>query len=221
MKAVNLEKLLPHDIPAGEQNSLARQAAMDQPGAPRLSRRFCYRLFCRADRLERLFGGGRLRAGRAAARVAAKTVRNRRGGPRARRAPQLPLRAHDALRRDLSPPRHEDWRCAADLHQSPIQADRLRVHLRLRRRNGRHSGPAHVQRANWLFRAVAPRASFPFREPRALAAFRRQCRRCRRGSEPRASRSQRASPKALSQRRSLSPAGSRAGAVALPEQATA
>ena len=87
------------------------------------------------------------------------------------RAAQLPLRAHDALRRDLAPHRHEDWRRAADLHQHPLQADRLRVHLRPWRRNRRHSGQADVQRADRIFRALAARASVSLREPRALAAL--------------------------------------------------
>ena len=174
MKAVNLEKLLPARHSRWREDSMARQAAMDQPRAPRLSRRFCRRLFRRADGMERLFGRRANPGWGAAARVAAKTLGHWGGRPGARRAAQLPLRAHDALRRDLPPPGHEDRRRAADLHQHAVQADRLRVRARLRRRNRRHSGLRSLQRAGRLFRAVAARAPVPFRPPRALAALRRQ-----------------------------------------------
>ena len=119
MKAVNLEKLLPHDIPAGE-----RILWHGRPRWLSLARR-AYRadfvvVYFAALTVWNVYSAAGDSGWSAAARVAAKTAWNRGGRPGARRAPQLPLRAHDALCRDLSPHRHEDWRRAADLHQHPL-----------------------------------------------------------------------------------------------------
>ncbi len=100
MKAVNLEKLLPADIPEGERilwhgrprwMSLARRAYRADFIAAYFVALTIWSVWSAADS-----------GWSAAALAGVKTLGTRRGGARDRRGARLPLRAHHALRRDLT-----------------------------------------------------------------------------------------------------------------------
>ena len=145
-------------------NSLASAAAMGQPCAPSLSRRFCRRLFCRADRLERSSVGGRRAGRRRAGRGEDARYRGGRAGAARRSLATLSARTTLYVV-TIAPHRHEDWRRAADLHQPAASS----------RSSPRRPAPtamepatfpsADVQRAHCLFRAVAARAAVSLRHP--------------------------------------------------------
>ncbi len=184
MKAVNLEKLLPQDIPAGE-----RILWHGRPRWVGLARR-AYRGDFVAAYFLALTAWNVVSAARdsglsAAAFAAAKTLGVGAAALTLIALLSFALRSHHALCADLAPPGAEGRRGAADLHQSAVQTDRLRRGARLQRRNRRHSGRTLHEPARRLFRPVAACATFPFRPPPAFAALDRQCGPRGRHAEPR------------------------------------
>ena len=173
MKAVNLEKLLPGDIPQGE-----KILWHGRPSWVSFARR-AYR----ADFVAAYFvaltvwncssvGG---ESGWVAAGVAgAKTLGIGAAALTLARFARLRLRTNDALCCDHPPPGPKSRRCAADLHQPAVHTDRLRVGAGLRRRDRRHSRCARAEPARRLFCAVAARSPVPFPPSGTRAAVRRQ-----------------------------------------------